>query len=165
MVNGCGDIKMQKLSCINWSGSLAKKRSYIQTIMYYVIALVFIAAGLLKIYDATGLMKALQQVAFLNNQLIVIVATMLPLLELGLGVGLLLRYKPAVTLGLASGLLLAFLIFSLYGFFRGFSGDCGCFGDFVKNRFGWGMIARNFLLVYATGYLWMRELHLQSRPN
>jgi len=125
----------------------------------------FIAAGLMKIYDTTGLMKALQQVAFLNKQLIVIVATMLPLLELGLGVGLLLRYKPAVILGLASGLLTVFLMFSIYGFFRGFSGDCGCFGDLTKSWFGWEMITRNFLLVCATGYLWMRESHLQSRPN
>ena len=148
-----------------YSDNFWAKYSYLFVVLYYLVSLMFIAAGLMKIYDTTGLMKALQQVAFLNKQLIVIVATMLPLLELGLGVGLLLRYKPAVILGLASGLLTVFLMFSIYGFFRGFSGDCGCFGDLTKSWFGWEMITRNFLLVCATGYLWMRESHLQSRPN
>jgi len=155
---------MQGSLIVNYLRDFSKNPSYLFKALYYLVSIVFIAAGILKIYDATGLMKALQQIPFLSNQLIVIIATMLPLLELGLGVGLLLRYKPAVILGLASGLFLAFWIISLYGFFSGFSGDCGCFGKLVESRFGWGMILRNFLLACATGYLWMQELHLQTKP-
>lgn len=148
---------MQNLISENYIKFYPSKHSYTYTIIYYLLAAVLIAAGLLKIYDISGMMEVLSQLTFISEAFVPVTTTILPVIELGVGIALAVRYKPIIMLGLAAGLFLAFLGFSLYGALAGLQGDCGCFGSLAESYFGWEMVLRNCLLFCAAGFLWVRS--------
>jgi len=118
-------------------------RRYLYVTAYYFIAVVLLAAGMFKIYDPAPMLGTLELIQFLNNSLSVLIATILPVIEITLGVLLLIGQKVIFSLIAATGLFWFFLGFSVYGYAVGLDADCGCFGNVIASDFGVGMILRN----------------------
>lgn len=115
---------------------------------YYSIAIILLFSGFSKIIDPENFLKVLNvTVDFLGENIIVITATALPVIEVALGLMLILKLKVKGTLIATLLLFSAFTLFAIYGFILGFDVDCGCFGTVIKNEFGIWMIGRNLLLV------------------
>ncbi|TYP93634.1 Methylamine utilization protein MauE [Fodinibius salinus] len=152
--------RLQSFDLESLPGQLPPVTKLFYSGLYYAISFVLIIAGMLKIYDASGLVSAMQQVVFFNDTFITLTATFLPLLEVGLAAALLINYHPELMLGLTAGLFAIFFAFSIYGLVSGLQGDCGCFGDLAESGFGWAMAVRNLVLFCAAGFLWMRKSHL-----
>ncbi len=126
-------------------------RRYLYATAYYFIAIVFLAAGMFKIYDPAPMLGTLELIQFLNNPLSVLIATILPVIEIILGVLLLTGKKIRISLIAATGLFWFFFGFSVYGYAVGLDADCGCFGNVIASDFGVGMILRNaFFAAVAT---------------
>ncbi|MFA3784235.1 MauE/DoxX family redox-associated membrane protein [Melioribacteraceae bacterium 4301-Me] len=119
---------------------------------YYLLASVLIFSGIAKIIDVNPLIEVLQQIK-LPNDLVIVIATILPITEIGLGIMLLLKIKQRTSIKITVILFLVFFLFSVYGMVMGIEKDCGCFGNAVKSYFGWGMVGRNFLLLITTIFL------------
>ena len=119
------------------------------TSVYYLIAAVLLFSGIVKILDPLPLLETLKLITIVPESLQIIIATLLPIVEIGLAVLMLLKIKSKITLIAVTGLFASFLAFSIYGMAVGFGGDCGCFGDVLKSDFGFWMILRNtiFLLL------------------
>jgi len=118
-------------------------RRYLYATAYYFIAIVLLAAGIFKIYDPAPMLGTLELIRFLNNPLSVFIATVLPVIEIALGILLLTGKKIRISLIAATGLFWFFFGFSIYGYAVGLDADCGCFGNVIASDFGVGMILRN----------------------
>ena len=126
----------------------------------YLIAGVLLISGISKIADPLPFIETVKAFTGLSEEIIILAATILPVLEIGLGILLILKIKlkPAllVTLILFGG----FLAFSIYGTIMGMNNDCGCFGSLVKSQIGWGMVGRNILFTIIVALI-----HLRVKKN
>jgi peroxiredoxin/uncharacterized membrane protein YphA (DoxX/SURF4 family) len=119
-----------------------------------VLAVVFILAGLAKLWDLKGSRKAITDFG-LPTVLASPLALLLPLAELGVGAALI----PASSawwgaLG-ALGLLLLFVVGISINLARGRKPDCHCFGQLHSAPAGWKTLARNGVLAAIAGFvLW-----------
>jgi len=136
-------------------------RRYLYATAYYFIAIVLLAAGIFKIYDPVPMLGTLELIQFLNNPLSVLIATILPVIEIALGILLLTGKKIQISLIAATGLFWFFFGFSVYGYAVGLDVDCGCFGNVIASDFGVGMILRN--LIFAVISTWLILLHKGKR--
>jgi hypothetical protein len=118
------------------------------SLAYYFIVLVLLFSGFSKIIDPENFLKVLNiTLGFLGGNILILIATVLPVLEIALGLMLILKIKVKETLIAVLLLFVAFTAFAIYGTLKGFNIDCGCFGSNVSNEFGVWMIIRNIVLV------------------
>ncbi|MFA3782618.1 MauE/DoxX family redox-associated membrane protein [Melioribacteraceae bacterium 4301-Me] len=123
---------------------------------YYLLASVLIFSGIAKIIDVNPLIEVLQQIK-LPNDLVIVIATILPITEIGLGIMLLLKIKQRTAIKITAILFMVFLLFSIYEMLSGIEKDCGCFGNAIKSEFGWGMVGRNAFLLLLSIVVLERE--------
>lgn len=117
------------------------------SLAYYFIALVLLFSGFSKIIDPENFLKVLNiTLGFLGENIIILIATALPVFEIALGLMLMLKIKTKETLFVAVILFAVFFLFSIYGTIKGFNVDCGCFGSSISSQFGIEMIIRNLSL-------------------
>ncbi len=87
----------------------------------------FAYAGLLKITNIKGFAKTLSLYNLVPEQLLVIVAIMLPLIEIIAGIGLI--FDVRFTLSIITGMLIMFIVVLWYGILNNLEIDCGCFSN------------------------------------
>ena len=115
-------------------------------VSFYIISAVLLISGVSKIIEPIPLINTLKEIKLIPESLHIIIATILPIVEIGLALLLLMKIKLDITKKAVVFLFGIFLITSLYGTLAGLGTDCGCFGSAVKSSFGWGMILRNTVL-------------------
>lgn len=93
------------------------------------------------------MLDTIKAVINVSEELQIAAATLLPVIELTLGVMLLLRLRVKVALIAATILFMFFFLFSVYGAVVGLENDCGCFGKAAESRFGISMVIRNILFL------------------
>jgi len=109
----------------------------------YLLGTILIVGGLAKLIDASGLLNILHEFTFVNQTMALWIATLLPVLEIGLSIALLAGWELSISLSSTIILFGSFLGFSIYGWYTGWSVDCGCFGNLVESQIGWRMIFQN----------------------
>jgi putative oxidoreductase len=118
----------------------------------FLVGEVFLLAGLAKLADRKSFETAMIQYGLLPPRLVRPATQALPLLELG-GGGLLLVGLGLVFVSTAvAGALVLFSVAVAANLVRGKSFDCGCRAPGAPRKIGWGLIARNAMLV-AMGVL------------
>ncbi len=138
---------------IRIAGSSSTFRRYLYLTAYYFISIVLLAAGVLKIYDPAPLLGTLELLTFINNSFAILIATILPIIEIAIGILLLTGTKAKISVVSAAGLFWFFFAFSVYGYAAGLDADCGCFGNVIASDFGAGMILRNALFAIVASML------------
>ena len=93
------------------------------------------------------MLETIKAVINVSEELQIAAVTLLPVIEITLGVMLLLKIRVKETLIAATILFLFFFLFSVYGTVIGLENDCGCFGKAVESSFGIGMVIRNILFL------------------
>ncbi len=142
-------IKESKIE--NLRDSKVKKILYF--VSFYLIAAVLLLSGIAKIIDPIPLINTLKLITFIPESFLVIIATLLPVVEIGLALLMFTKTKLKITLPIIAVLFTVFLGFSIYGMLAGYGNDCGCFGNTIKSSFGLGMIIRNALFLIISLYL------------
>jgi uncharacterized membrane protein YphA (DoxX/SURF4 family) len=102
--------------------------SWIGTLARLALGGVFLVAGALKVGDPDASVRAVQAYRLLPTDVAEVVGYVLPAVEIGLGLLLLLGLMTRVAAVAALILLVAFVIFVSSAWARGLSIDCGCFG-------------------------------------
>ena len=92
----------------------------------WIISAIFLFAAVAKLFDVHGFAAVINAYGFLPEILVVPVASVLPVIEIGLAVGLLVN-RWQCTLGTAA-LLLCFIVLLSFAIRSGLDIDCGCFG-------------------------------------
>ncbi len=121
-------------------------------LFYYSIIVILFFTGFAKILNPIQLINTLKIFPF-PDELILVTTTLLPIFEISLAVMLFLKIKLKLTMIFVVLLFSFFFLFSVYGFYLGLDNDCGCFGNVIQSRFGWGMILRNFILLCISLFL------------
>ncbi|MEW6507678.1 MAG: MauE/DoxX family redox-associated membrane protein [Bacteroidota bacterium] len=93
---------------------------------YYFLIALLLFSGISKILDPQPLLETIKAVINVSEELQISAATLLPVVELTLGVMLLLRIRVEETLQVATILFIFFFLFSVYGGLMGLKNDCGC---------------------------------------
>lgn len=106
--------------------SWQQKIVYIDTACRWILAIVFLLAGVPKIFHPLTFATAIEAYGMLPDVLILPVAIALPFFEVIIAVALLLNLKQG--LWGALGLLIGFIIILSYALYLGLDIDCGCFG-------------------------------------
>ncbi|PKL79267.1 MAG: hypothetical protein CVV25_08470 [Ignavibacteriae bacterium HGW-Ignavibacteriae-4] len=110
-------------------------------------------SGLTKIIDPIPLINVLNTVQFFNDQVNLIIVSLLPLLEIMLGILLLSRQYLKITAATICVLFGNFLVFSIYGNIIGLENNCGCFGNLIRSDFNIIMILRNTLFFLVSIFI------------
>lgn len=112
----------------------------------FVLALVFLVAGVAKLRDRPGFGATL--VAFgVTGAATSVATTVIPLAELGVGIALLLTPLAAAALLVAGFLLVVFTIAAAIIMARGTPADCACFGATTAEPIGPTTLIRNVCLL------------------
>jgi hypothetical protein len=146
------------------------------SLAYYFIALVLLFSGFSKIFDPENFLKVLNvTLGFHGENILILIATALPVIEIALGLMLMLpvpmgkiwrsndKSKVKETLIATVILFAVFFLFSIYGTVAGFNVDCGCFGSSVSSEFGVGMIVRNLSLTIIS--IVLNKIKLLEQKN
>ena len=103
-------------------------RPWIGTVVRLVLAVVMLAAGLLKARDIAASVRAVHAYDLLPGGVADLVGYALPFLEIAVGVFLLLGLATRVAALVTAVLMALFVLGILSAWARGLSIDCGCFG-------------------------------------
>jgi uncharacterized membrane protein YphA (DoxX/SURF4 family) len=117
----------------------------------FVLAAVFLTAGVAKVSRRTEFADAVRNYDLVPERLSLVIGRLLPAVEVLLGAmlfaGIALPEAAAVT-GVA---LLTFSAAIVVNLLRGREIDCGCFGLIAEPTLGWTSVIRNLVLVTVTG--------------
>lgn len=117
--------------------------------MRYIISLIMISAGALKLSSFNEFVVSIYQFGILPNQTILHSAVLIISIELTGGFLLLFGVWKKVIALLFVAMLAIFTIVILLNIFQGRYFDCGCFGSALPVRIGLWSIIRNILLIAA----------------
>ncbi len=121
--------------------------------LYYFICTVLLFSGITKIIDPSPMIETMKAAFKVDENLLVLAATILPIVEIALGLMLVLKIQTKKTLLTATALFFVFFVFSIYGTLIGLNVDCGCFGSVVKSEFGMTMVIRDLILLTIVVWL------------
>jgi len=130
--------------------TIPKGFELIRRSLYYFIAVVLLFSGVIKIVDPLPMMETMKAVFKVNENLLILAATILPVIEIGFGLMLVFNVETKKVLFAVIILFFCFSTFSVYGTIIGLNNDCGCFGSNVSSEFGVRMIIRNVILLVIT---------------
>jgi peroxiredoxin/uncharacterized membrane protein YphA (DoxX/SURF4 family) len=116
----------------------------------FLLAVIFVVAGLAKLADRAGSQKALQDFG-LPAALAQPLGLLLPLAELAVAVALLLPVTGWWGALGALALLLLFVVGIAANLARGRTPDCHCFGQLHSAPAGWSTLIRNLILAALAG--------------
>ena len=122
-------------------------RSNVPRLMAGVVGIVLLSAAFMKMVDMDLFIRQMRDYGIISNFfLLSISARALIALECSLGVGLLLFFRPKLTLLLTSALLLIFVGATGWAWLTDATRDCGCFGAWVKRTPGEAVLEGLILL-------------------
>ena len=142
-----------------------KLHFYTDKVFIFILAFIMLLAAISKLLSPSIFIHNVSTIFYyLTNLEIILVASIVPVLEIAIGmIMILLLYKEdivkkrKVILFFTTILFGLFLIISIYGFSLGLSGGCGCFGSALKSNFDLSMIIRNSVLFIISIYVWLNK--------
>ena len=114
-----------------------------------ILGLVFVVAGMAKMWDVYGFVTVVKSFQMLPQSLVVSVSVIIPFAELVFGVMLIMNYRPRLSGLLLLVMLVIFTGFSAVKYLSGSTADCGCFGNFVSRRIDLSLFLQNLAIMVA----------------
>jgi len=108
---------------------------YVLPALAYLLGLVFLAAGVSKVFTFGSFVTAVGAYGIFPRDWIPFLAGVLIVVEIGLGVFLFLHRTQGLAGGVASAMLTFFIALGIYAKLSGLQGDCGCF-EFARSEIG-----------------------------
>lgn len=134
----------------------------ILALLRLALAAIFAIAGITKLRDQSGTREAVINFGA-PKAAAPALAIILPVMELGIAVGLLFNISARFSATGAVLLLALFIIALSVNLARGETHDCHCFGQLYSRPIGWSTLARNFLFALAAGFvLWQGGFHADA---
>lgn len=129
-------------------------RSWVPRLLAGAVGLILLMAGLVKAMDMDLFIRQMRDYGIISQHvLLALSAWGLIALETALGIGLLIFYRPKITLALTSLLWITFLGATTWAWLTGATEKCGCFGAWVEYSPGQAVM-ENLILLVATLFAW-----------
>jgi hypothetical protein len=126
------------------------------------VGIVLLIAGVLKAVDMEMFVRQMKDYGILYDRVILVVSAWgLIVTECGLGVGLLVFYRPRIILPLTALLFLIFGGATSWAWWTGATEHCGCYGPWLQFTPGQALV-ENLVLLAATVLAWSGLKHIQT---
>lgn len=126
----------------------APTRDILVTLVRIVLGVVFVVASIEKIANPTGFAAAISGYRIIAGDPALLIATVLPWIELLCGLGLLFGLSVRGSALLALIMLSVFTLVVLSALWRGLDISCGCYTqDPDATRIGWSKVGENGVLI------------------
>jgi hypothetical protein len=125
------------------------------------VGIVLLIACVLKALDMELFVRQMRDYGIIYERIILVVSAWgLIVFECGLGAGLLVLYRPRVTLPLAALLFLVFAGATGWAWLTGATEHCGCYGPWLQFTPAQALV-ENLILLAATALAWKGQHHVQ----
>ena len=130
-------------------------RQQISRIIFFVLGIVFLVAGILKGLDLDQFGRQIMQYDLLPDVpwLITLTARVVVAIEIALGAALLVNWRQRFSVFSVMGLLLLFIAILAHGMIQGTLTDCGCFGP-AASRSPIAALIEDLLMLAGTIIAW-----------
>lgn len=135
-------------------------------IIRFLTGALFIFSGFIKANDPMGFGYKLEEyfgvfgISWLNPAA-TLIATIICVIEMGLGLALLIGWRRMFTLWSLLLMIVFFTFLTFYSAWFNVVTDCGCFGDFLKLT-PWQSFTKDVVLLVFIGWLFFRRDHFLS---
>src|SRR6478609_259959 len=147
-------------------------RHKVLSIVRIILGSIYILSGLIKLNDPWGTAYKLEEYFQLFAQEFsqgfsffiphcLTISLIISSMEVILGVALILRWRPRITLSIATLLIIFFTLLTWYAWGSGKMKECGCFGDMIKLT-AFSSFMKDLLLLVLTLVLWMDKRVLKE---
>ncbi|UCD86602.1 MAG: hypothetical protein JSV01_02150 [Desulfobacterales bacterium] len=127
-----------------------------------VVGIVLLVAGILKALDMELFIRQMKDYGIISERVFLVISAWgLIVLECGLGVGLLVLYRPRILLPLTALLIAIFTGATGWAWFTGATENCGCYGAWLKHTPGQAVV-ENLILLAATAIAWTGYQHIKT---
>jgi hypothetical protein len=146
----------------NHTSKFSPWRSRVHRFLAVAVGLVLLIAGLLKAIDLELFIRQIKDYGIIHHRLVLVVSAWgLIILECGLGVALIILYRPGVTLPLSGLLFLVFAGATGYAWLTGATEHCGCYGPWLQFTPGHALV-ENLIFLTATAISWKGQHYVQA---
>ena len=129
------------------------------------VGIVLLIAGVLKAVDMEMFVRAMRDYGIIYERVVLVVSAWgLIVAECGLGVGLLVSYRPRIILPLTALLFLIFGGATSWAWLTGATENCGCYGPWLQFTPGQALV-ENLILLAATAIAWAGCRHVQTQQT
>lgn len=137
--------------------------SILESVARWGVGIIFIYAAVPKLLDVTAFSRTVDAYGLVPDFLVMVVALLIPVLEIVIAAGLFIKKRIAVYSSL--GLLFLFIAVLGYAIWMGFDIDCGCFGPDDPERTAFSglkiALARDVLMaLFLFFVLWFQKYQL-----
>jgi hypothetical protein len=137
------------------------RRFWIPRFLAIAVGLILLVAGLVKAVDMELFIRQIGDYGIITERVVLVVSAWgLIVLECGLGVALLVLYRPRVLLPLTALLFLIFAGVTSWAWLTEATQECGCYGAWLQHTPRQAVI-ENLILLAATVLAWMGCRHGQ----
>ncbi len=127
----------------------------LQSGLRITLGLIFLVAGLAKIFDMAGFVQTINQYDIVPANFHPSLAMLIAYGEVALGLMLLLSFYQRLALFAGSILIVLFSGVSLYYYLKtGNTADCGCFGKLLARQNNWQLFVENAVILGALLVCW-----------
>lgn len=142
---------------------MKKTGEYIAFAGRIVVGFVFVAASIDKIADPEAFANSIINYKIVSGTIPMLLATVLPWLELLCGFALCFGIAVRGSSMLSSAMLFIFTVAVVSAVLRGLDISCGCFTqDPAASKVGWAKVGENTLLFMVSSYVWYRGSKMLS---
>jgi putative oxidoreductase len=127
---------------------------YVIAALRIILGVIFVFASIDKIADPIAFASSIANYKLVGSSVGMVVATILPWLELLCGMSLILGTLPKGSSLLVFFMMLVFTVAVLSGIARGLDITCGCFSkDPTVGRIGWMKVFENLVLIVLSWFV------------
>ncbi len=139
-------------------------RLWVPRVLAGAVGFILLIAGLVKAMDMDLFIRQMRDYGIISQHVLLAMSAWgLIALECALGIGLLIFYRPKITLPLTSLLWLTFLGATSWAWVTGATEECGCFGAWVEYSPGQAVLETLVLLVATLlAWVWYKESHRRA---
>lgn len=128
------------------------------TVIQVILGLVFVISAIGKIMDLSAFGKVIHSYSVVPDSWVAALALIIPYLELGLGLMLVLNLFPETAGAIGLIMIFSFTTISMYRYFNGDVSDCGCFGKIIQRDNDLTLLSENLVLMTALYFI----IHMKS---
>lgn len=140
-------------------------KSIILNIIRWILAFIFIFAGIIKIFNINDFVEIIYQLVIIPDLFAPTFAYIIVLTEIAVGIALILKLYYNITLRASLYLIIIFSVIVTIKLVEGADVSCGCFGDFSDSKIDVFTLIRNFVLLTFNFILLVELKHTELLKN
>ena len=154
-------MTLAKITFVNESSGIPAWHWWIPRLLAIAVGLILLVAGLVKAVDMELFIRQIRDYGIITERVVLVASAWgLIVLECGLGVALLVLYRPKALLPLTALLFLIFTGVTSWAWLTEATQECGCYGAWLRHTPRQAVI-ENLILLAATVLAWIGCRHRQ----